>query len=147
MLVLKFDPNCVTFYASFILAIIVTGSLGSMRRSVEVLKDDGSSLCSLPDLPFDHYGHTQSGLVTCGGRYAQTSCYTFSAGVWTESHSLLQSRYWHSSWSSPLGTVLIGSTNSRTTTELLMDDDQSTELFSLKYSTPPLLCNSSFCPF
>lgn len=118
------------------LAIIVTSGV-SNERSVEVLQSDGSSLCSLPDLPNDYFGHTQSGLVTCGGAYTQTSCYTFSSGVWTKSHSLLHSRVGHSVWSSPLGTVLIGGGDSAspTTTELLMTDGQSTDLFSLKYDT------------
>ena len=119
------------------LAIIVTGSFGSNEKSVEVLREDGSSLCSLPDLPNSHYFHTQSGLVTCGGEGVDqfTSCYNFSSGVWTKSHSLQYSRYRHSSWSSPLGTVLMGGSGSFTTAELLTDDGQSTEIFSLKYDT------------
>ena len=119
------------------LAIIVTGSYDSNGQSVEVLRDDGSTLCSLPNLPDNNYGHTQSGLVTCGGAYGYTerSCYNFSSGVWTKSHSLKHPRYWHSSWSSPAGTLLMGGTGSLTTTELLTDDGQSTELFSLKYQT------------
>ena len=122
------------------LAIIVTGSYKSNKRSVEVLRDDGSSLCYLPDLPYDYEGHTQSGLVTCGGTdsaYTRIFCYTFSSGAWTQSHSLLNSRWYHSAWSSPLGTVVMGGeySTSATTTELLTDDGQSRELFSLKYST------------
>ena len=61
------------------LAILVTGDGGENKRSVEALWSNGSSLCSLPDLPDDHYVHTQSGLVTCGGysrEGGETSCYT-----------------------------------------------------------------------
>ena len=117
------------------LAIIVTGSYVSNGQSVEVLREDGSSLCSLPDLPDYYRYHTQSGLVTCGGYRTQTSCYNFSSGVWTRSHSLLHSRVYHSAWSSPLGTVLMGGDVSLTTTELLTEDGQSTDLFSMKYQT------------
>ena len=49
------------------LAILVTGDVGDNVRSVEALLSNGSSLCSLPDLPAIHWDHTQSGLVTCGG--------------------------------------------------------------------------------
>ena len=48
-------------------AIIVTGTYFGNSRSVEALREDGSSLCTLPDLPNNYYYHTQSGLVTCGG--------------------------------------------------------------------------------
>jgi len=87
------------------LAILVTGDRGDNRRSVEALWSNGSSLCSLPDLPFDLYYHIQSGLVKCGGIHAGTSCYTFTNGVWTKSHTLRYSRYYHSSWTSPMGIV------------------------------------------
>ena len=122
------------------LAILVTGGYGNNMRSVEALWSNGSSLCSLPDLPYDYYYHTQSGLVTCGGgssTLTETSCYTFTNGVWTKSHTLRYGRSGHSSWTSPMGIVLMGGedTGSRTTTELLTDDGQSTDYFSLKYST------------
>ena len=119
------------------LAILVTGDYGDNKRSVEALWSNGSSLCSLPDLPDDHRGLTQSGLVACGGHYTRTSCYTFTNGVWTKSHTLRHERYYHSSWTSPMGIVLMGGwdSDSETTTELLTDDGQSTDYFSLKYST------------
>ena len=122
------------------LAILVTGDGGGNERSVEALLSNGSSLCSLPDLPYDYYYHTQSGLVTCGGgssTLTETSCYTFTSGVWTKSHTFRLERYGHSSWTSPMGIVLMGGWDSvsETTTELLTDDGQSTEHFSLKYST------------
>jgi len=106
-------------------------------ESVEALWSNGSSLCSLPDLPDDHYYHTQSGLVTCGGWYTntRTSCYTLTSGVWTKSHTLRHERYLHSSWTSPMGIVLMGGSVSKTTTELLTDDGQSTDYFSLQYNT------------
>ena len=42
------------------------------------------------------YRHTQAGLVTCGGSYADnatmTSCLTLTAGTWLPSHTLLRER-------------------------------------------------------
>merc|ERR1712227_688024 len=71
----------------------------------------------------------------CGGDDTRTSCYTFTNGVWTKSHTLRHVRYHHSSWTSPMGIVLMGGGSSYTTTELLRDDGQSTEYFLLKYNT------------
>ena len=104
---------------------------------VEVLREDGSSWCLLPDLPDSRYWHTQSGLVICGGGSldARTSCLTFSSGQWITSHSLQQTRYYHSSWKSQQGIMLIGGSVSGTTTEILNDDGQSTTSFSLQYNT------------
>ena len=120
------------------LAILVTGDVGDNVRSVEALLSNGSSLCSLPDLPYDYYYHTQSGLVTCGGgssTLTEISCYTFTNGIWTKSHTLRHSRYYHSSWTSPMGIVLMGGRWSENTTELLTTEGIPTEHFSLKYST------------
>ena len=49
---------------------------------------------------------------------------------------LLQSRYDHSAWSSPVGLALIGGFDgSLYRTELLTDDGQSFDFFKLKYET------------
>ena len=49
---------------------------------------------------------------------------------------VLQSRYKHSAWSSPVGLVLIGGFDgSLYRTELLTDDGQSFDFFRLKYET------------
>ena len=61
-------------------AIIVTGGYGA-ETSVELLLDDGSPWCRLPNLPGPMQGHTQSGLVACGGGGGSgTSCVTFTGG-------------------------------------------------------------------
>ena len=113
-------------------AIIVTGGYGDNSRSVEALREDGSSLCTLPDLPNSYFYHTQSGLVTCGGYYASTSCIRLIDGKWNQSNTLKHDRDFHSSWASPMDIVLMGGVDS----ELLTDaDGQSVELFSLKYDT------------
>jgi len=117
-------------------AIIVSGDDGGSHGSVEVLREDGSHLCILPDLPNYRTKHTQSGLITCGGTYptsTRKSCVTFSSGVWTQTHSLIESRYQHSSWLSPLGLVLMGGDSSSLTTELLTEEGTSMEFFDLFY--------------
>ena len=121
-------------------AILISGNYPSsiiLVRSVEILQANGSYWCSLPDLPDDRYYHTQSGLVTCGGRgyYTQTSCLTFSSGQWRTSHQLQHSRYYHSSWMSQHGVVLMGGDGSQTTTEKLTEDGPSSSSFTLKYKT------------
>ena len=118
-------------------AIIVTGTYFGNSRSVEALREDGSSLCTLPDLPNNYYYHTQSGLVTCGGGTSsiRTSCIRLIDGKWLQSNTLIHGRYLHTSWTSPMGIVLMGGMSSDTTTELLTDDGQSVELFPLKYDT------------
>ena len=48
--------------------LITGGGVGGTRRSVEVLRSDGSPLsCNIPKMPNDRYWHTQSGLRVCGG--------------------------------------------------------------------------------
>ena len=66
------------------------------------------------------------------------SCIRLVDGKWNQSHTLVHGRYHHSSWTSSTGIVLMGgggSSGSGTTVELLTDDGQSVELFSLKYDT------------
>ena len=109
-------------------------------KSVELLtqKDDSSwSSCSLPNLPDFRSTHTQNGGLTCGGinRFVHSSCLTFSSGEWKTSHMLLQQRYEHTTWNSPIGTILMGGSDAPLLTELLNDDGTSTEQFKMKYPT------------
>ena len=110
---------------------------GQSIYSVEILRDDGSYWCSLPDLPDQRSWHSQSGLITCGGGSfygnVRRSCLTFSAGQWNMSHRLAYQRYYHVSWISQQGVVLIGGEISDGETETLTDDGESTEGFKLKY--------------
>jgi len=128
-------------------AIIVTGGdsaefdsdIGGWvgGTSVELLHEDGTPWCSLPDLPQMRQAHTQTGLEACGGHRALTTCVRFSGGSWTLSHNLQQRRESHTSWASPGGTVLLGGTfNSTNTTELLADNSlDSSNHFTLKYNS------------
>ena len=114
----------------------MTGSGGSSgSRSVEALKEDGSSLCSFPDLPGEYVGHSQTGLEVCGSFSNRRSCLSFTSdGVWEEIRKLSYPRHHHSSWSSPYGLLLMGGNDDESllTTELITESG-STRSFSLKY--------------
>ena len=107
------------------------------RRSVEVLYSNGTSYCSLPDLPEDRYHHSQAGLTACGGSGTEDNCVTLTSGQWTQSHTLLHNRAYHSSWALGDGrVVLIGGSNSPATTEIMSPGSSSSiEGFSLKHDT------------
>ena len=123
-------------YNPTISVILVTGgNPGSNYKSAELLKEDGSQLCKLPNLPDDRRDHSQSGLTSCGGADTQTSCVTLVSGQWTTSHTLQHSRYGHSTWMSSQGLVLIGGWPSSRTTELLNNNGGSSPSFELKYRT------------
>ena len=113
---------------------MVTGGYSS-GTSVELLFLNGTRLCALPDLPEARYQHSQSGLLACGGGGSssseRTSCVNFSGGTWQQTHTLGQSRYGHTVWASPQGVLLMGSSTSTSTTELLNDDGSSTASFTL----------------
>jgi len=116
-------------------AIIITGSEGV----TEILRENGSYWCLMPDLPHRRIRHTQSGLITCGGHGendTDTSCLTFSDGQWRETHQLQKGRVLHSSWMSQQGLVLLGGYGGgENTTEILTDDGGSLPSFTLKYDT------------
>ena len=120
-------------------AIIVTGGTHG-ARSAELLHGNGSSWCSLPDLPEVRYGHTQTGLEACGSFRAattKTTCVRLSGGNWSLSHQLVEGRGHHCSWASPSGTLLRGGEYSKKSTELLdvnTGRESSVMSFSLKYN-------------
>merc|ERR1711862_258163 len=118
-------------------AILVTGGQTTgvtISKSVEVLKEDGTPLCMLPDMPGIKMDHTQSGLLACGSSvYSMSSsntqtCISFSSGVWSETYTLINRRRWHVSWSSPIGIILMGGSSDdgvSSTTELLTNNGVS----------------------
>jgi len=126
-------------------AILVTGGQTTgvtISKSVEVLKEDGTPLCMLPDMPDIKMDHTQSGLLACGSSvYSMSSsntqtCISFSSGVWSETYTLINRRRWHVSWSSPIGIILMGGSSDdgvSSTTELLTNNGVSQNHFQLKY--------------
>ena len=119
-------------------AVIITGGK-SNRQSVEVLLSDTTEWCILPDLPDYRDTHSQTGLTSCGsgyGGFESDNCVTFSEGEWFESHTLVHSRAGHCSWSTEShGIVLMGGYYGSSSTELLTENGESQESFSLKYST------------
>ena len=120
----------------YVSAIIVSGGDGIMDdKSVEVLHSDGTPWCSLPNLPEGRMFHTQTGLLACAGvTETETSCIKFSGGKWKPSHKLEKEHYYHSSWASPAGTVLMGGMDNDKTTELLDDTTGGSIIhFPLKY--------------
>ena len=114
--------------------ILITGG-DYVGDKVEVLHGDGSPWCTLPRLPQIRVQHSQTGLETCGGGGAGMGCVKLTGGSWTPSHHLAQERYGHTSWASPVGTLLLGG-YSDTTTELLEEGTGDSVMhFNLKYGT------------
>ena len=117
----------------------MTGGNGALT-SAEVLFTNGSSICELPQMSQSKYDHSQSGLIACGGSYeidTMRSCIKFEDGSWTTlTDNLVEQRFWHSSWITPDGDILlIGGDLSPTTTEIVNQDGISIRSFDLKYDT------------
>ena len=134
---------------SFVLsAIIITGGrtghgVEDETTIVQLLHQNGTLICSLPSLPEAIFGHTQNGLVACGGgNYSQyrSICFTFQNGFWLESYNLTEPRFIHSSWRSPDGVMLLGGKSIQghfdppVTSEVLTKDGAIRD-FDLKYRT------------
>ena len=120
--------------------ILVSGGnpSDSVGRTAGLLHTNGSWICSLPDLPYARQSHSQTGLTACGGwdAPARTSCHTLSSmGSWEETHSLDKMRRMHSAWDSPQGTILLGGYDSRTTSEILLENGDTAPGFSSEYDT------------
>ena len=127
--------------------MLVTGGEESAGKSVELLSSNGTRLCSLPDLPGERWGHSQTGIVTCGGGVGseETSCVTFEAGSWKKTHTLGREWLAHTAWASPRGVMLMKGARRRnlnfrsvsksreTRTELLTDNGGSTQSFTMAY--------------
>ena len=126
---------------------MVTGGYGSSGlTSVELLSSDGTRLCSMPRLPAARYRHSQSGLLACGGSHISSeykSCVTFAGGRWKKSHTLGKRRYGLTAWASPRGVLLMGSTHSRTTTDMLTNTGRTIPSFSLGIKDSE--CQVKFC--
>ena len=123
-------------------AILITGGCcGSAFYSAEVFLPATSASCELPGLVLGRSGHTQAGLLLCGGRGgsdAMTSCEQFSpaTGTWARtSHTLQQERASHVSWCVEEGTLLMGGSIYGTTSEIAKHDGTTETSFDLKYDT------------
>ena len=62
-----------------------------------------------------------------------TSCLSFSDGKWVTSHDLQYNRFYHSSWMSQHGLVLMGGGGGFGDTTEILTDEGSTPGFTLKY--------------
>lgn len=119
--------------------IILTGSggnVGERSGSVEVLSANGTSLCSLPDLPYETWGHTQDGLTTCGGTgYMQWRCYTFDTktGTWNNSYNLNEKKIYHNQWRVNEGLLLVGGSYGAKSAEFILNGISVATGFELKY--------------
>ena len=79
----------------------------------------------------------EGGTVCGGGDYTNTTttCLTLTQDEWQTSASLIERRYWHSSWASPSGlTILMGGGDSPETTEKIQEDGTSVRSFDLDFS-------------
>ena len=117
-----------------------------VTQSAEVFLPATSTSCQLAAyLVHGRDGHTQDGLLACGGDHLDTSCEQFSpaTGTWALTvNPLLEVRRAHVSWSVEEGTILIGGYygsrgyNSYSRTSEIVKHDGTTERsFDLKYET------------
>ena len=105
------------------------------------LPSTSTSCLMSASLVIGRYGHTQDGLLACGGGYdsdAPTSCEEFSpaTGTWARTnHTLQEERRDHVSWSVEEGTILMGGWGSQTTSEIVKHDGTTETSFEMKYDT------------
>merc|ERR1719204_2357989 len=76
-------------------------------------------------------------MTVCGGLYTltKTTCLTLIDGTWQTTTTLLEDRYYHSSWASPSGVILLGgryNPNLRTSGRI-QEDGTSVSGFPLEY--------------
>ena len=122
---------------NFFSAILVSGGYDKPETSAELISTNGTSICELPLMSQSKWVHTQSRLTACGdGGNEDRSCINFEAGSWTTlTDELVYPRYYHSSWVTPQGGILlIGGTASPTTTEIVYQNGTSIRSFDLKYN-------------
>ena len=141
------------------MVVIVSGGIGEGENgyawkyldSVELLKTDGTWICSMPTMPEPRYGHSQTGPVACSGLSPQItgvrvpkeikrrreaiskSCITLST-EWEKTYNLSKVRRDHSAWASPKGVMLMGGVRDKTT-EILTENGDTIPGFSLDYET------------
>ena len=71
--------------------------------------------------------------LVCGGGETRDTCLTWKDGSWTESHNLIHEGWYHTSWSTSEGVLLIGGEGSPNTTEMVTWEGTTGERFTLKY--------------
>ena len=115
--------------------LVVAGS--GPLKSVEAYNPHTKKICKLPDLPYAVYGHTLCGGLLCGGHGGggDKSCLKFGpAGFVKATVTLQQYRTHHLCWNVPEGVLLLGGSDSPSTTELVLrDGSASVSKFDLTY--------------
>ena len=113
------------------------GYNGGNLKSVEIYNPVSNISCSLPEFPSQRQRHSQDGALACGGGGNDKNCVKWSSdsGTWTQSHTLIQRRYYHVSWNTDDGVYLMGGAYSLKTTELVKNDGTVEDGFSLQYDT------------
>ena len=103
---------------------------------MEVFNPSDKTGCLLPSLPDERYSHTMDSLELCGGYSTRTICITFTSGQWVTSHALTEERYHHTSWSTDVGTILMGGRDSGRTTEIISQGEyEGVPGFDMQYNT------------
>ena len=118
--------------------MIISGGADG-RTSVEVFNPSDKTGCLLPSLPDSRADHTMDSLELCGGFYTSntlTTCITFSSGQWVTSHALTEERWYHTSWSTDAGIILVGGSGSGMTTEIISQGEyEGVPWFDMQYNT------------
>ena len=108
-----------------------------VTQSAEVFLPATSTSCQLAaSLVQGRDGHTQDGLLACGGDHLDTSCEQFSpaTGTWALTvNPLLEVRRAHVSWSVEEGTILMGGGYQKTASEIVKNDGTTEWSLDLKY--------------
>ena len=122
----------------FTTAVLITGGF----ESAEIYLPNGDSACVLPDLPdySSRQGHTQDGLLLCGGYYTTRSCrrWNTDTGAWDlVTESLTEKRWDHISWTPADGSVtyLMGGYSSDNTSDVIDNDGSVRASFPMRNST------------
>ena len=122
-------------------AVLITG--GASRNIAELfLPSTGTSCFLLPLLPDNRKFHTADNNILCGGGSTGLNCLQWSpyTGTWEELLTLDVYRSNHVSWTTGIGTYLMGAhcnigCLNGNTTSLIKTDETQEPGFDLKYDT------------
>ena len=111
-------PKCLIALKKFyFLVVLITGGYELGNIESEIYDPLTKTSCMLPNITYNRAGHTQDGLLLCGGGDGLSAddkttltCLTWSQGTWNVSHHLIFRRMNQVSWTpaSGAGTYLMG---------------------------------------